>query len=224
MAKPFAWSYSSLSSFEQCPWRWYLTRIAKTASEKQTSATLYGNQVHKAFELRIRDGTPFSPEFAGFEPIAKTIADGTRGKTVETEQKIALNKDLREVKYFASDVWLRNIMDLSVEKGVKAVVIDYKTGKKTPDSQQLALSSAVYFARAPWIKEVKNIFVWLKTGETTVETFEHDQAPAIWNTFHPRVRRIEEAIALDKFPKRPSGLCREYCPVGKKLCEHCGLA
>ena len=104
MAKPFAWSYSSLSSFEQCPWRWYLTRIAKTASEKQTSATLYGNQVHKAFELRIRDGTPFSPEFAGFEPIAKTIADGTRGKTVETEQKIALNKDLREVKYFASDV------------------------------------------------------------------------------------------------------------------------
>lgn len=222
MSKQQAWSYSSLTAYETCPWRYYLTKVAKTVVEPQTDATLWGNRVHKAFEHRIGDGLPFTDELSHYEPIAQTILTRAKGKTVATEQKIALNNSFREVKYFDKSVWLRAVLDLSIERGTKATIIDYKTGKKVHDTQQLQLSAAVYFATRPWIDEITNVFIWLKTGEISKEKFVKEDAPGIWNEFIPRVNRLQQSIDLDKFPKRPSGLCRAWCPVGKAKCEHCG--
>ena len=71
MAGGVPWSYSSLQAFETCPRRFYLTRIAKLASEAQTQATLWGNEVHKALELavagtvlRITRGSPKNALYA----------------------------------------------------------------------------------------------------------------------------------------------------------------
>ena len=71
MNKEQAWSYSSLGAFETCPWRWYLTKISKEIVEPQTDATLWGNRVHKAFEHRISNGTPFTPELEGYANTAE---------------------------------------------------------------------------------------------------------------------------------------------------------
>ena len=220
MSKPVAWSYSSLTSFEGCPHRWAEVRIFKRITEPQTEHTLWGNRVHKAFEDRIGRGAPFTKELEQYGPIAARIAEKAKGCTVATEQKIAMTKDFKETAYFAKDVWLRTILDLSIEKGTRAVIIDYKTGKKNPDSAQLQLSAATYFATRPWIDRITNTFLWLQSGETTTETFERDDAHKIWQDFIPRVSRLEQAVELQKFPKRPSGLCRAWCPV--HTCEHNG--
>ena len=86
----------------------------------------------------------------------------------------------------------------------------------------MRLTAAMTFAHKPYVKEIVNAFVWLKTGGITAERFTREDVPAIWQEFMPRVQRMEIALAENKFPARPSGLCREWCPVGKKLCEHCG--
>ena len=220
MSKPVAWSYSALSSFETCPWRYFKTKVEKSIIEPQTEATLWGNEVHKALEHRIKDARPLPAKMVQYEPIAAKIEAKGKGKTVATEQKLALTRDLRETTFFAKDVWLRSILDLSIETGTKAVIIDYKTGKKNPDSQQLQLSAAVYFATRPWIDTITNTFLWLQTGETTTEVFQREQTHEIWQEFIPRAKRLEDAVAQGTFPQRPSGLCRSWCPV--HTCPHNG--
>jgi len=38
------WSYSSLKTFQQCPKKYYHTKVAKDIKEPDTQATLYGKQ------------------------------------------------------------------------------------------------------------------------------------------------------------------------------------
>lgn len=218
MNKPMAWSYSALTAFETCAHRFYETRIAKSIVEPQTEHTLWGNRVHKAFEYRIAHGTPFDAELKQFEPIAaKIVAQQQDGKRVSCEQKLALNKDLIGRKWFDKDVWVRGIIDVSIEHGDKMFIGDFKTGRPTPDSAQLKLTAAMSFAIKPYINRITNTFIWLKTGGATTEKFERGDVAGIWQEFAPRISRMQQAYDADAWPKRPSGLCG-WCPV--KSCEH----
>ena len=223
MAKQVAWSYSVLTAFETCPWRYYLTKIAKKIQEPQTEATLWGNAVHKAMELRITKGTPLPAEMSMYEPIAANVKARAAGGKLEAEQKMALNANFAPVTWFAKDVWVRGITDFTITKKDKAFIGDWKTGKKDPASAQLKLTAAMTFAAKPYVNTIINAFIWLKGNETpTVETFNRGDTADIWQEFAPRVQRLEIAHEENKFPKRPSGLCAKWCPVGKTNCEHCG--
>lgn len=222
MNKPVAWSYSSLTAFETCPKRYYLTKVSKQVQEPQTEATLWGNKVHKALELRLTHNKPLPETMAGFEPLAQTVVERAKGGKIGAEQKMALTANFRPTTWFAKDVWVRGITDFTVEKGDKMFIGDWKTGKPTPESAQLKLTAAMTFAHKPYINTIINSFVWLKSGGTTNAVFTRDDVPEIWQEFMPRVQRLEHAMAENKFPARPSGLCAKWCPVGKALCDHCG--
>ena len=60
---PIKWSYSSLSTFKQCPRKYYHTKVAKDVVEPMSQAMLYGNRVHKAAEEYVRDGKPIEEAF-----------------------------------------------------------------------------------------------------------------------------------------------------------------
>jgi len=220
MSKPFAWSYSQLTSYEDCPRRHYLTKVSKQVSEQQSEEMLWGNRVHKALEMRVKIGEPLPLSMTEYEPIAQKIIDAAGDKT--TEQKVALNKDLEPCTYFAKDVWVRGITDITIQNDSKVVILDYKTGAPKPNSAQLRLSAGITFAHMPYVETITTGFLWLKTGGTTTETLTRDDVPGIWQEFYPRVQRLEHALDSNQFPPKPSGLCRKWCPVGRSLCEHCG--
>lgn len=222
MNKPLAWSYSSLTAFETCPKRYYLTKVSKQVPEGQTAAMTWGNEVHKALEYRLVKGAPLPENMKQFEPIAATVAARATGGKLEAEQKMALTKDFRPTTWFAKDVWVRGITDFTIGKGDKVFIGDWKTGNPTPESAQLKLTAAMTMHHKPYVNTVINAFVWLKTGGVTKETFTREDIPEIWQEFTPRVARMEHALETEKFPARPSGLCKSWCPVGKALCDHCG--
>lgn len=222
MNKPLAWSYSSLTAFETCPKRYYLTKISKQVHEPQTEAMKWGNEVHKALEHRLVKGTPLPESMAVFNTVAQTVVDRAKGKKIEAESKMALTSSFKGTTWFAKDVWVRGITDFTISKDTTVFIGDWKTGKPTPESAQLKLTAAMTMHLKPYVTKVINAFVWLKTGGITHETFTREDIPAIWQEFNPRVARLEHAMAEDKFPAKPSGLCRAWCPVGKSLCEHCG--
>jgi hypothetical protein len=99
---------------------------------------------------------------------------------------------------------------------------DYKTGKKKPKSGQLRLSAAVAMHQFPDVEEIISAFIWLVDGSITAERFTRADEAGIWQEFMPRVARLDAAVASGNFPKKPSGLCKNWCSVGKALCEHCG--
>jgi hypothetical protein len=219
MSKPFAWSYSALSAFETCPHQFAQVRIHKTVAEQQNEQMLYGNRFHKALELHVANGDPLPEHMvAQCEPIMEKLK--TVGGVMVPERKIALTENLTPTQYFAKDVWLRVVIDLQIDKGPKSLVLDYKTGKRKVDGDQLRLTAATKFAIDPGLEEVRVGYIWFQEDKIDSTTYTPDDVPGIWQDFAPRVHRMKSAIEADKFQKIPSGLCRKHCPV--KSCEFNG--
>lgn len=215
-----AWSYSSLSAFETCPHRYYLTKVTKQVKEPQTAAMSDGNAAHKAMELCLKGQQALPEKYAKFAPLVERVR-ATPAK-IETERKFALNEAYKETTYFAKDVWLRGVFDVAVVGTKSAALLDWKTGKVKNDVDQLRLFAAAAFKLYPFVEKVSTGYVWLNHGTVHTEKFERDESPGIWQDFGGRVRRIEIAAEKNQWPKQPSGLCRSWCPVGNSLCEHCG--
>lgn len=218
LTKP--WSYSALTAFETCPRRFELTRVSKKVVEPQTEATLWGNKVHKALELYAKGTQPLPPDMEKYGRYVEKIMS-YEGKRV-VEERVALDRNLRPTTWMAKNVWVRGVIDIGVVGSKRAYLLDWKTGKHRPDSDQLKLFAALAFAMYPWIDSVVTGFIWLKEDKFDKQLFTREQLPEIWSEFLPRLSRVAHAYGENKWVPKPSGLCRSWCPVGKKLCEFCG--
>lgn len=208
-----AWTFSHLEKFATCPKQFYHTTVARDFISPPTEATIWGHKVHEAFENRVKEGTALPEGMERWEPLAKKI-DTIEGQKL-TEIKMAINKAFQPAEWDAA--WSRGIADLLVVKDNRALVFDYKTGKRKP-SEQLQLYAAYTFAHYPEVETVKTTFIWLKDSKTDQDVFHRDQLSDIWQEFLPRVAKLESAYERDAWPARPSGLCRGWCPV--KTCPH----
>lgn len=220
MTKPFSWSYSSLTAFETCPWRWKLTKLTKEVVEPTTEALAEGRRVHKALEDAITKQAPLPEYYRKYQSLIDRIR-ASKGR-VEAERRIALTPQFTETSYFGKDVWFRTAFDVRITLPDRTVILDWKTGNRKVDADQLKLSAAVEFKIRPQVTTVETGYAWLQNKKVDKDVFTSDQAPGIWAEFVQRVARIEHAVRTDTFPKRPSGLCRRHCPVGSSRCEHCG--
>lgn len=233
--KPFTWSYSSLSAFETCPRRFYETRIAKRVVEPQGAPLLLGNAAHKCLELRVDRGTPLPPTIQvtatdgttlqqstqGWEAIVKAVLRRVDAETeTVVERQIALDDRFIETDWFGSDTWVRGVIDLGLIRPRKALLLDWKTGKRKLDIDQLELFSALAMHAYPKLDVVHTGFVWLKSAKIDKEEYTRADIPKIWDRFLPRVKRMKQAYAENVWPERPSGLCKRHCPVHN--CIHNG--
>lgn len=219
--KPIAWSHSALNSFETCPRRHNLIKVAKKVKEGQSEAMLWGNQVHKHLELRVTDKKPLPDHLAPYDGLIKKFE--CKPGQLFAEKSMALTVDFKPTTWFAKDVWCRAKIDLHLDEGERVIAIDWKTGKPKPDSDQLKLTAAFIFHHKPYVTKVKTSFIWLGHNRVDNETFTRDQLPEIWNGFLPRIDRWNNAFAQNHWPAKPSGLCRKHCPVPKSMCEFSGL-
>lgn len=215
------WSYSDLPSFETCPRRYQLTRVTKEVTEPQTEAILWGNQVHNALEKYAKERKPLPTALKKYQKYVDKILSYD-GKRI-VEERLTINANFKPTKWMAKDAWCRGIIDIGVVGAEKAYLLDWKTGKRKPDSSQLKLFAGLAFAHYPWVSKVVTGFIWLKDCEFDKETFTREQVSDIWSDFLPRVNRIEYALKSDKWTPKPSGLCKNWCPVGRSLCEFCGV-
>lgn len=211
------WSFSSLTSFESCPKRYYHIKVAKDIVETQHEATLWGTTVHTHLENRVRDNTPLPASLADYELLVNTVTG--RGGDVLVEKELAVSATFDPSPWTGGDAWCRGIVDLGVLTGKRGVLLDWKTGKRKPDLDQLKLFAALAFSHYPELEEVQTGFVWLKVGKVDKQTYRRDDVPMIWNQFIPRVKRRDDAYASATFPPRPSGLCNGWCPVPHSKCK-----
>lgn len=207
-----AWSYSALNSYETCPHRHYRQRVKKDVFEPEGEALRWGNEVHKALELRIRDGLALPKSMQQWEPMVARLLQ-RNGKSI-AEQSLCLNEQLSPTGYWDRDAWVRAKIDYILLAGDKAVMLDWKTGKPKPDHDQLTLFAAFVFHCYPQVEYVRTGYVWL-AHDCKIDSaeFYRKDVPDIWAEFLPRVRRFSLAHEEDRWEKKPSGLCRAWCPV-----------
>lgn len=214
------WSYSSLTAYETCPKRFYLTRISKLVSEKQTEATIHGNEVHKALENYVGNKAPLADKYEQYRPLADKLRT-TPGKKM-LEYKFGLTKALHPTGFFDKDVWVRGVLDVGIIKESEVIILDYKTGKRKIDGDQLRMFAGAALATWPFAQKVKTGYLWLQTGQMDTQTFTQADKPGIFQDFAARVHRMETSEKNNDWPASPSGLCRAWCPVGRANCNHCG--
>lgn len=203
-----AWTYSQLDAFETCPKQFYEVRVAKNFKDNRTEASIWGDNVHKALESRLKEGTPLPEGMTQWEPIAAKMAALPGQKY--TERRMALDVNFQPTEW--DKAWTRGIVDVDITHGSIGGVYDWKTGKRKL-TNQLKLYAAYKMAYDPNIEQVVTGFIWLKDKKVDKEVVTRADLPQIWNSLLPTVRRIEKAYESDKWMAKPNGLCKAYCPV-----------
>ena len=211
------WSYSSLKTFQQCPKKYYHLRVAKDFKDEDSTATIYGKEVHKAAEDFIRDGTPVPDKFAFIKPTLEALNSIEGEKHCEIQ--LGLKEDLTPCGFFDTDVWWRGIADLLIINGDEAHLVDYKTSKnaKYADTKQLDLLAAAVFAKFPEVKKIKSALIFVVSNEFVKKKHVSEQKKEYVRPFIFDLERIEAAMEHNVWNANSSPLC-SYCPV--KDCPH----
>jgi hypothetical protein len=214
MANP-PWTYSQLDSFENCPKKFYHLKVARDVVEPPTVHTEWGTRVHTALEDYVKDGTPLPEGMTQWDGIAAKLKALPGEK--HTEIQFAIDANFQPCAWKGS--WSRGIADLLVIYKDKALVADYKTGKRKP-TEQLDLYANYVFHHYPEVNTVTTGFIWLKekkvdwnSGRPGKQPITRGEVPFVWAEFLPRVRKLESAYERDKWPAKTSGLCKAWCPV-----------
>jgi hypothetical protein len=214
------WSYSSLGLFQQCPRKYYHLRVLKDVKEPETTAILYGKEVHLALEEYIRDGKPIPPQFKEFTEVADMVKAIPGEKLCE--YKMGLTKDIQACGFFDENVWFRGVADLLIINGETARVIDYKTGKSSEfaDRKQLELMSLAVFKHFPKVRKVKAGLMFLVCNDFVKAEYEKKDAPITWLKWIQETDQLEKAHETGVWNPKPNFTCRKYCLI--KDCEHNG--
>ena len=213
--KPVAWSYSVLSTFENCP-KQYLEVNLKKSVKKENYAASDGARRHKEIELYLLNGTA-SPTVDKFKPVIDHFKN-MNGR-LYVEHQMALGVDRKPVDFKDwNNAWVRAVSDVLVVDGDKGIMVDWKFGKPRDGDDQLKLTAGVIMDSFPRINRVEGVYVYLEHKLCSpTYTYTRDQTDDIWQGFTLRYSAILKAIEDTRWPARPSGLCG-YCPVTS--CEY----
>jgi len=214
------WSYSSLSTFKQCPKKYYHLRVKKDVKDRGSEATIYGNKLHKAAEKFIKFNEPLPPEFSFMQGTMDTIAR-IKGEPY-CEIRFGVTKEDGEYnpcKFGSSDAWWRGIADLIIINGDKGYLVDYKSSKnaKYADTKQLDLLAAATFTHFPQLKTIKSALAFVVANDIVTKEHKADLRKSYFATFDPELERLQVALDEDVWNAVSGPLCA-YCPVTK--CPH----
>jgi len=219
---PIKWSYSSLSTFKQCPRKYYHTKVAKDVVEPMSQAMLYGNRVHKAAEEYVRDGKPIEEAFLYIKEFIDSILDSFKGQ-VFCEQRLGLTVELKPCRFSDKDVWYRGIVDLLIIDGEnkEALIVDYKTGKnaKYADTGQLELMALTVFAHYQ-VSKIHAGLLFVVANDLVKDKYTTFDKEELWKKWLSKHGMMEKAFEANVWNPKPSGLCKRHCPILE--CPHNG--
>jgi hypothetical protein len=215
-----AWSYSSIKTFSQCARKYYHLKVVKDIKDVQGPEASYGEEVHKAAELYVVNGTPIPEKFAYMRPIVEPLAQRKGDKYAEIKLGVAKTEAGFEPRgFFDKDVWYRGIADLLIVKGQKAWLVDYKTGKnaKYADMKQLDLLAGAVFIHYPEVQTIKSALAYVVSQEFPNKIHHRQHLSDYMSVFDDELERLDVAMEEDVWNASPSGLCG-WCPV--ESCPH----
>lgn len=202
-----------MSLFQQCPHKYYRTRIKQDVKEPPTEAINYGLAMHKAAEDYIGSGVPLPPAFVSFKPVLDKIK-GYAGTTY-CEYKMALTRELEPCAFDSPNAWWRGIADVLNIDGSKARILDYKTGKssKYADNKQLELLSLATFKYFPQVTHTKCALLFVVAKDLVPAEFTVEQSKAKWAKWTRDTMDLEASLQNGAWNPRPNFTCSKWCPV-----------
>lgn len=206
--KPLVHSYSSLHAYDDiCAYRYYRTYVVRDIKYIETPERRKGNQTHDALAYRI-GGKPLPIELQHLEKYAAPL-DGHGAKA---EGKVAINSDGKVVDYFASDVFLRGALDVTIVKEDMGYILDWKDGKSRWVKRfELDVHAVLLKAKYPQLRSIRAQYCFT-TEDKLSELYDCSDVRATWGTIQHIVQRITADMQRGEFEKKPNPLCH-WCDV-----------
>ena len=205
-------SYTFLRDWHNCPHKAYRKYIKKDLPKfVHTKESKWGDEVHKAFEVRIKYGTAFSPEMAKYEAVAAPLV----AAGAVAEKMLGITASGKLCDFFAPDVWLRGKIDATIERGAIAAIFDWKTGKRREERAELETHAVLLKAWKPSVQKVTAHYVWLQDNEVGKPHDVSDTEKKLAD-IRSTMNTVANCIEIEDFPKRPHPLCGGdwgSCPV-----------
>ncbi len=233
-------SYSSISTYERCPFQYYLAYVEKLEAPR-SPALSFGSSLHAALE-RFHSGT--SKAAPTLEDLLGWLDQGWESEGyADTEEEEAYKNRAREIlsRYFEAhatdpavpvaleqrfllpmDGWeLSGVMDrVDRHPNGSYEIIDYKTNSKLPPLFRLQsdIQLPIYqmaAMRVLGIKPAKLTYHYLIPDQRySTRAFSSDELESL----QARLQDVAKSIRRGEFDPRPNSLCgwcdvRPHCPL-----------
>jgi ATP-dependent exoDNAse (exonuclease V) beta subunit len=236
-------SYSALSLFERCSYRYYAERVAGLREVRPAAgadgprglaATEIGDAVHRLLELLdLRE--PVAPDLEQvrawypsvtdeeLERIDEFVANYCRSDTALRVASLAGAKPERPFAFEHDGVLLHGRIDVLWRDGPRAFVLDYKTnliGESTPEEiveDDYRLQRLVYALACfrAGADEVEVVYHFVERPDAVVQTlFRRDEVAALEAELSEAIARIN----LGEFLPTPSDFACAGCPALDLVC------
>lgn len=222
------WSFSSLDTYDRCPYRYRLRYIDKVpepeAGPKDPRAR--GNEIHKQLELYVKGERGDVPvEGKNFQNQLIKLRELYANGMVEVEQQWLYNDKWQRHLGAYKDAWLVIKADVWVNNAPYGVMIDHKSGKKFGNEvkhvQQLNVYAIGSFFRYPELEIIKGEVWYHDANDVLMVDYTRNQAMMFLPKLEDRVEKMQNDPL---YRPRPNIHSCKYCPYGRNGNGYCPVA
>jgi len=208
MIKPIRWSYSSVSTYKQCPQKWkfsYIDNIAWPASP----AMARGTRMHQMAEDFVTGKIERVPH--EINKIGQLLLV-LQSQKAQAEAVWMLDHEWKPTQD-SGKAWVKAIVDVHYVLNDVLFVKDYKSGQMYDDHRnQLELYGLIGLCFYPEVKRVESSAVYMDTGH---EGMEGSLIPAMKKKLIEKWQKDAEIMMSDEvYEPIPSSACR-WCPYAQ---------
>lgn len=210
MVKPTRWSYSSITTYESCPAKWYYSYIEQLPYQP-SAAMVRGTRLHSDCEGYVKGEIMVVP--FELKKVALRLED-FKQKGAKAEEVWLLDKEWNPTED-QDEAWIKAIIDVHYLTPGVLNLTDYKSGREYPEhKEQLELYAVIGLCKYPELKRAEYEALYLDGGYTSnhgavLRGDMLDQKRKNWNA---RAIRIFED---NTYLPNPGGACR-WCDYSGK--------
>lgn len=215
MNRPKRWSYSALSTYNECPAKYaysYIHNLPWPSSAQMER----GTRLHSQAEDYLND--PIMPVPYDLRKIGKDL-DYMRRNGAKAETVWLVDKNWEPVEN-QDDAWCKAIVDAHWIEGTVLHLRDHKSGREYPSHRdQLGLYSILGLLKYPQCERAESGATYIDGGYTGMEgSIIRPMLPKLIEKWDVQARRMESD---EDFIANPGSACR-WCPYSKSQGGLCG--
>lgn len=222
-----SWSFSALTSYEQCPHR---LRLKEQKAPVLPQEENRGTQIHALAEKYIRGEIEAMPrELMKFEDTFDYLRGEYAAGRVTVEREWGFTPDWEPTDWFSA--WLRVKTDVCERVSpAEITVYDWKTGKREGNEVKASFQGQLYalaaFMRFPEVEAIGTEFCFLDKGERISRVYSRDKD--LTRIFNAYKRRVDVMMGDLLLTPKPSRMACRFCVYGpneggSNACAH-GIA
>lgn len=207
--RPTRWSYSSVSTYEECPSKWKYSYI-DNLPWPSSAAMARGTRMHTMAEDYVKGNINFCPpEIKKIGPLMEQL----KARKAKTEEVWLLDKTWTPTEDPAQ-AWVKAIIDVHHIEGDTLYVKDYKSGRMYDSHRgQLELYGIMGLLRYPEVTRVATSAVYMDDGFEGMDgSIIRAMLPKMIPVWEEKAQRM---MADDTWEPRPSSACR-WCSYKKE--------